>query len=101
MGGGAWPFDQTPLVAAITTRFVLDRSRPILSVVHYSDDHSWAFLCDTTTNPDDGRVIAMSEALSLDPTIASVADLPPGWHAQRESVGGLWKRSPNTFELEQ
>jgi hypothetical protein len=87
-----WPFDQAPDVACITTVQVSERSFPILQVTHYDDDHCWAFTCGTTDDIDDGRVIAMREALKLDPTIREVADLPPGWSASRERVGGQWTR---------
>ena len=87
-----WPFDQAENVAAITTRQVIDEGKPILMAIHYSDDESWAFLCNTTGEESDGRVIGMGEALKLDPTLRSIADLPPGWIAERTSVGGEWKR---------
>lgn len=90
-----WPFDQAPNVAAITSRQVLDGGLPILNVVHYSDDHSWAFTCGTTDEVDDGRVICMSSALKIDPTLATIADLPPGWHAWREAPGKPWEREVN------
>jgi hypothetical protein len=88
-----WPFDQARNVAAITTRQVLNDGLPILRVTHYSDDHDWAFVCGTTDTTEDGRVIAMQEALELDPTLRSIADLPPGWTAWREQVGAPWHRS--------
>ena len=86
-----WPFDQKPNVAAITTRQVLE-GHPILCVVHYKDDHSWAFTCGTTDVASDGRVISMAETLEMDGSLVSVANLPPGWGAWRESVGGAWHR---------
>ncbi len=47
-----WPFDQAPNVAAITTVNVLECRAPILVVLHYRDDDSWAFLCRSrTTKP--------------------------------------------------
>jgi hypothetical protein len=93
--GGAtneWPFDQAPNVASITTRFVLDDGLPVVLVIHYSDDHSWAFLCGTSGEAKDGRVISMKSALNRDPTLAEVADLPPGWKATREDIGEPWHR---------
>lgn len=90
-----WPFDQAPNVAAITTRQVLQDGLPILSVVHYSEDHSWAFVCGTSNAVEDGRVIGMGTALKIDPTLASIADLAPGWHASRAAVGQPWTRRPN------
>lgn len=87
-----WPFDQEPNVAAITTRQVLRDGLPILGVTHYSDDHSWAFLCGTTDDEKDGLVISMSEALEIDNSLREVSDLLPGWSAWREKVGGNWQR---------
>jgi hypothetical protein len=89
----AWPFDQDPNVAAITTRQVLNDGLPILNVVHYLDDDSWAFTCGTTDLTDDIRVIGMGEAVNLDPTLYTIADLPSGWRASRESVGAPWNRT--------
>lgn len=93
-----WPFDQATNVAAITTRQVIDEGLPILSVVHYADDHSWAFVCGTSIATEDGRVIGMGTALDLDPTLATIADLPPGWCARRIAVGEPWTREPNSDE---
>jgi len=90
-----WPFDQAPIVAAITTAQVLELGYPILRVTHYSDDHSWAFICGTTDRDADARVIAMGEALNLDSTLTTIADLPPGWIAWRESVEAPWQRVPS------
>jgi hypothetical protein len=88
-----WPFDQAPNVAAITTVRVIEEKLPILTVTHYSDDDSWAFVCGTTNATEDGRVIGMGQALSLDPTLRTIADLPPGWTAWRDHVGGEWRRA--------
>ena len=87
-----WLFDQEPDVAAITTKQVIEDGLPILHVVHYSDDYSWAFTCGTTDKTKDGRVVLMKEALNIDPTLAEVADLLPGWGAVRNHVGDKWKR---------
>ncbi len=93
-----WPFDQAPNVAAITTRQVIEDGLPILTVVHYSDDHSWAFLCGTSNATEDGRVIGMGTAMKLDPTLASIADLPPGYSASRSAVGQAWTRQQDKDE---
>jgi hypothetical protein len=85
-----WPFDQKPNVAALTTRQVLIDKLPILVVTHYDDDDSWAFICGTTEQVDDIRIIGMGEALDLDPTLRTIADLPPGWTAWRQTLGGSW-----------
>lgn len=89
-----WPFDQGPNVAALTTVNVLERRGPILVVTHYDDDDSWGFFCGLTSADADGRVIGMGHALRIDPTLRTIADLPPGWTARREHVGGPWHRMP-------
>jgi hypothetical protein len=85
-----WPFDQLPAVEARTTVGVLEGRLPILVVRHFDHDGSWAFLCGTTCYLDDSRVISMGNALRLDPSLRSIAHLPPGWDATRETVGGEW-----------
>lgn len=87
-----WPFDQASNVAALTTRQVIEESAQVLVVVHYEDNHSWAFLCGTTDKDEDGRVIGMGTALRLDSTLDQVADLPPRWIASRNRLGGVWNR---------
>ena len=90
-----WPFDQNENVAAITTRGVLELGMPILTIIHYSDDHSWAFLCGTMDDDSDGRVISMREALEMDPAIREMSDLEPGWIAWRPAAGCKWEREQN------
>jgi hypothetical protein len=92
-----WPFDQAKNVAAITTRQVIKDGLPILVVVHYDDDHSWAFTCGTTNEDADGRVIGMGEAFALDATLREIADLKPGWSASRKTIGGEWTRQESNF----
>jgi hypothetical protein len=88
----AWPFDQPTNAEAVTTQSVLDGA-PILIVVHYSDDGSWAFLEPQSLDPDESRVVSMGTILRLHPSIASIAELPPGWMATRESPAAPWVRA--------
>lgn len=89
----AWPFDQSPNTAALTTRQVIDEKKTICVVVHYTDDHSWGFLCGTTDDEKDGRIITMREAVALDESLLTIADLPPGWKARRPGRGEPWKKT--------
>jgi len=88
----AWPFDQPPNAQAVTCQAVLDGA-PVLIVVHYSDDRSWAFLEPESLDPDESRVVAMGAILRLHPSLASIAELPPGWLATRESAAAPWVRA--------
>lgn len=86
-----WPFDQAENVAAISDASVLEGA-PVLVVIHYSDDDSWAFLSGEDFSPERGKVISMGEALEMDPTLRSIADLATGWVATRRLVGDSWER---------
>jgi hypothetical protein len=87
-----WPFDQAPNVAAITTRQVIDLGYPILQVTHYEDDHSWSFLCGTTEESDDYKLVHMADILNRDGSLRSIADLAPGWSAWRNDKDSEWER---------
>lgn len=73
-------------------RQILDGSEPILLVSHEADDHSWQFLGISDASVSDGRLVCLEEIVRLDPTVLEVADLPPGWQAVRDQVGGHWSR---------
>lgn len=94
-GGGNtnWKFDQAKNVAAVTTKRVVKEKYPILMVVHYADDDSWAFTCGTTNKSEDLMLVSMAQIVALDPTLMSIADLPPGWSAVRKSVNSKWIRT--------
>ncbi|HWP56077.1 MAG TPA: hypothetical protein VN476_18235 [Pyrinomonadaceae bacterium] len=87
-----WPFDQGPNVGAITIRQVLELGDPIRHVVHYGDDDSWAFLCGTTDNLADYRIVHIQHLLTKDESLREIADLPPGWSAWRENGESAWER---------
>jgi hypothetical protein len=89
-----WPFDQSPNVGALTVKSVLEGD-PILFVSHDSDDHGWQFLDGREPDTREGRLISMSHALALDPSLRAVADLPPGWVAWRDRVEDPWSRGSN------
>lgn len=38
-------------------------------------------------------LVSMEEATVNDPSLREIADLPPGWRAVREKVGGKWECS--------
>jgi len=86
-----WPFDQERNVAAITTKQVMNDGLPVLVVIHYADDCDWAFLCDTTDSEDDAMVVAMESVIETDPSLLEVAELEPGWVAEREDKDSPWE----------
>lgn len=84
-------FDENPRLGVLTTAAVLEGS-PILMVSHDEDDGGWQFLCGTSNDPEDGRIVHLEEIVGRDPTVMAVADLPLGWIAFRSAVGGQWQR---------
>jgi hypothetical protein len=93
-----WPFDQGPDVAAVTSTHIMNDGCPVLLVTHYDDDHSWGFQSGKPVTMADALVVRMDTMLRTDPTLAEVADLPPGWTAERNAVGSEWRRSRSEFE---
>jgi hypothetical protein len=86
-----WPFADTRNTASITTRQVLEGA-PILRVSHDADDGSWQFLCGTTNDPADARVVGLGSMFVRDPTLGELADLPEGSYAWRKAPGLPWQR---------
>ena len=86
-------FDQAPNVACIASREVM-AGAPILTVVHFEDDHSWAFSGEGGNDPTRAMVVAMSEVLAVHHDLTSVADLLPGWIATRSAAAEAWQRKP-------
>jgi len=85
-----WKFDQAPNVAAVTSTHITEDKKPILLVSHYSDDHSWAFLSGDAITVEESELVSMKEIVSIDPTVQEVANLKPGWSAERKAVGDEW-----------
>lgn len=90
----SWPFESAPNTASITTRQVL-AGAPVLRVSHDADDGGWQFLCGTTNDPDDARVVGLGSMYARDITLGEIADLPEGWVAWRAGPGLPWRRSPS------
>jgi hypothetical protein len=96
----SWAFSDSKSLGVITTSRVLDEGAPVLLVTHDADDEGWQFLCGTTNDPEDGRIVHLGEMIKMDETLLDVADLPLGWMAERDEVGGEWTRYPNPRQEE-
>ncbi len=96
MNPEVWPFDQPPNCAVFTLRTIVFDGEPILQVAHDEDDHGWQFLNGQDADVANAAVVLLKEIVALDPTVLEVADLPPGWIAVRDEVGGAWRREAST-----
>ena len=94
-----WPFDQPPRWAVIILRSIVFSGKPILYVSHEEEDHGWQILnCEEEFDLEDAAVVALEEIVKRDPTVLEVADLPPGWCAERSFPGAKWQRAPKNSD---
>ena len=90
-----WVFADPPNVATYTTANVL-AGHPILLATHDEDDGAWQFLCGTTNESADGRIVGLGCIVDLDPSVTEMADLPLGRRAWRDSPSDPWRREPRS-----
>ena len=76
-------------LAVFTTRQVLE-GLPILRVVHHTNG-DWQFLCDTSYDVADLKVVALEEITKRDPTVNGLFQLSYGWHAWRVIQAAEWQ----------
>jgi hypothetical protein len=76
---------------AIQTAQVFQREEPVLLVHNDADDELWQLIGSSDAGPD-GKIGHLHHALDEDPTLIEVLDLPEGYSAIRERVGGSWAR---------
>ena len=75
----------------ITTEAVVSKRKPVLRVVHEEGHGGWQFYDDA--EPLKGPlVLAKSELLKLDSSLAAIKDLPVGWEAIRKGPKSPWTR---------
>ena len=72
-----------------TTRQVLEGT-PILRVAHNSDG-DWQFLCDTTTDVADLKIVCLEHIVQRDLTVNELFQLNYGWTARRETPEDDWE----------
>ena len=87
----SWPFADAVNTASFTTKHVLDGRKPVVEVYH-DHDGDWQFLCGTTTDVADLKLVCLGCMLERDPSLADLADLPCGWSATRDGLRDNWKR---------
>lgn len=97
----AWPFHEPERKPALTTSQVIGKLQPIRVVIHEAEDGIWRFLTGGGYGAEDVLCASLREIMDVDPTVGEVADLPLGWRAERERVGGAWRRlaEPETWEI--
>lgn len=92
MTAHSWPFADAPDTGVFTHRQVVEDRKPILRVFHDAGDGAWQFFAEDQTSHSDATMVAFESIVRLDPSVADLADLPPGWSAWRESQNDRWIR---------
>lgn len=89
-----WPFEDAPNTATITTRGVMDGSDWIALASLDEEDGDWQFIGARGANEEEAMAVALRRVYEQDPSIAELADLPPGWRAWPNTADAPWQRSP-------
>jgi hypothetical protein len=91
-------FRESKNLASFTTRQWLELKKPILRVVH-ENDGDWQFLTGDQM-PEDIKIVALEQLILRDKTLNAVFDLGYGEAADRDFVGGKWRRTKVEYEEE-
>lgn len=89
----SWPFNLPIETGVFTTRQVMEGLEPIREVYHDSDG-DWQFLCGTTLNTEDLKLVCLGCMVEMDPAIGELAEMPPSWCATRHVSGAEWIQEP-------
>ncbi|MXV05666.1 MULTISPECIES: hypothetical protein [unclassified Xanthomonas] len=95
----SWHFALPVETGMFTTRQALDDTEPVREVYH-EHDGDWQFLCGTTIDETDVKLVCLGCMVEADHTIGELADLPAGWRATRQALGDAWSRAPYEDEDE-
>ena len=74
-----------------TTCRVIDEGYPVLLVTH-DEEGDWQFLCNTTNDTEDARIVGLQCVVENHPSVCDLSDLPMGWQALREGPDQPWER---------
>lgn len=87
-----WPFKDPQNVAVFTSKNIVKKANWIQFVSHDEDDGAWQFHPLGGTEEEDASVVSLKEIVEIDPSVASLFDLPLGWRAWRETKDDNWQR---------
>ncbi|QBE61762.1 hypothetical protein [Pseudoduganella lutea] len=78
---------------AFTAAGIFRGERPSLLVVR--EDEDWQFLCGNVDNDDSLKPyhVSLGVLLVADLTLNEIADLLPGWEAERFEIGADWLKT--------
>lgn len=75
----------------------MEGAEPIREVYH-DPDGDWQFLCGTTLDEKDLKLVCLGCMVEKDPTIGELSGMPPNWCATRLDPRGEWIQTPYDVE---
>jgi len=87
-------FQEKRHTAAITCCHVMKNNQAIRYASHDEDDGMWQFLCWGPHELDEVMLVSLYEIYQHDPSIATVANLPFGYEAERKDKHSEWLVHP-------
>ena len=87
-----WKFPDPPHTGVFLSETVHTGAEPVTYVSHDAEDGAWQFLGDSMSDGGGPVISCFHHPIDRDPTLAELADLPPGWYAQRDKAGEPWVR---------
>jgi hypothetical protein len=96
-----WPFEGGRFpsnLGVVANRSLLTGDESPRLVTHDRDGWWQALDGVGPTEPENGVVTCMMCLIDLHPELAELADLPPGWAAERERPGAPWQRGERALE---
>ncbi len=84
-----WPFNASVNTAAFTTKQVLDGLHPIAEIYH-DHDGEWQFLCGTTLESSDLKIVCLGCMVERFPLILEFANMPVGHCATFDGNENEW-----------
>ena len=88
-----WQFSDPPNVAVFTNKSIVEKTDWIQDVSHDEDDGAWQFHPLNGTTEEDAVVVSLRTIVEIDPSVATLFDLPLGWSASRKSKISQWERN--------
>jgi Domain of unknown function (DUF4262) len=87
-----WKFPDPPHTRVFLSETVHKGTETVTYVSHDADDGAWQFLGDTMSDGGGPVISCFHHPIDADPTLKELADLPPGWYAERSEPGAPWVR---------
>ena len=74
----------------ITTKYIMDRISPVLSVYHDMEG-DWQFMGPENVTEEEAMVISIEQMLKIDPSVKETLNIGLGYSAHRKSMNDKWK----------